>query len=329
MGSLFNANFYLTKGLQMAGLFNYSGKTENAVQFAGVFNTSIDGNAVAQFGCVFNVAKESTTQFAGVANITAGDTGVQLASVLNIAKESTVQLGGVVNISIGAAGTQWSGVVNYSGGSTSQLSVLNISMGATGTQLGVLNIAKEVNGLQLGVINYAEDMNGLPIGLISVVKNGGKREFEVGFSEGLNTFASFKFGVNKFYTIISGGIDFIDNPIIYGFGLGFGTHIDWFDGWGNQVELMSYQLYRGKKWIIDDDIDMNMLAQLKFRVSKQFNGYFKVFLGPTFNLTILRLANSNADDITTLSPWSLWKNDSKKTKLNSWIGVEGGVSIGL
>jgi hypothetical protein len=297
LGSLYNVNLHFTEGFAAAGLFNYSGNTKNAVQLAGLLNASMDGNAGAQIGGIANIAKESTFQLGGISNITTGITGSQISGIVNIAKESTFQLGGISNISLGTTGTQIS---------------------------PILNIAKEVNGLQFGLINYAEDMNGVPIGLISFVKNSkGKPEFEIGFSDSLNTFISFKFGINKFYTIFSGGINYINNPTLMAYGFGFGTHMDWADGWGSQIELVGYHIFKDEKYHWDSNgDDLSLLNQLKIKGSKQFNDYFKVSFGPVFNLTIRR------GDREDLSLWSM-RERTGKTKLKSWVGFEvgGGVSL--
>jgi transposase len=53
------------------------------------------------------------------------------------------------------------------------------------------------------------------IGLINIAKHRGKYEFEVSFSESINTAISFKIGTDKFYTIFSGGINYFLSTIEY------------------------------------------------------------------------------------------------------------------
>ncbi len=70
-------------------------------------------------------------------------------------------------------------------------------------------MAKKVKGVQIGLINYMEDGEaGVSIGLINVAKYGGKYEFEVSFSEAVNTMFSFRIGTDRFYTMFSGGINY-------------------------------------------------------------------------------------------------------------------------
>jgi hypothetical protein len=355
LGGYFNVNFNFTRGLQIASLFNWSGNTENAIQLAGLFNVSLDGNAVAQISMA-NIAKESTFQF-GLVNLAAGNAGVQIGGFGNIAKDSIFQLGlanlstgnagvqisglgniaqdsifqlGMANLSAGNVGVQISGLGNIAQDSIFQFGLVNLSAGTTGTQLGLINIAKELNGLQFGLINYVEDANGVPIGFFTFVLNGGKREFEVGFSESLNTFASYKSGVDKFYNITSIGIHYIDKPILYGVGFGVGSQIDWTREWGSQIELVFHDMFVENLPslfnLLLGNYDANFLAQFKIKASRQFNEHFKVFFGPVLNFIVSRHENP---DTKKISPWSMWKRETDETSFNSWIGFEAGVSVSL
>lgn len=282
-GGLYNVNTHFTKGFQFAGIANYTDSTKNVVQFGGVVNSAKKGTAAFQFG--------------GILNAAGGVKGVQFAGVVNGAKK--------------VSGLQLSGIVNYSG------EVKGVQIG------GVVNIAKQLRGVQVGLINYAEESDGVSVGLINIVKNGGKREFEVAFSEALHTAVSFKLGTDRLYTIFSGGINYIDQPVEYAAGVGFGTHIHWKKDWGNQIELMGYALTENGSF---KDMDLNMLTQLKFTVSKEITRYFKVFAGPVLNMTISKYVNPDTGVAgSSLSPWSMWKSNSGSTRLNSWIGFSAGV----
>lgn len=259
------------------------------------------GNTVFEFGGLYNVNTHQTKgfQFTGIANYS-GNT------------EKAAQFAGITNIA--AAGTtpfQFAGIAN-------------VADEVTGLQFaGIANVAKRVKGVQFGLFNYAEESDGVSIGLINIVKNGGKHEFEVSFSEALNTAVSFKLGTDKFYTIFSGGINYINKPVEYAVGLGFGTHIDWKKGWGNQIEAMGYALTEKSSF---ETKGINMLTQLKFTVSKEFAPHFKVFIGPVVNMTISDYVNPQTGVIgSSLSPWSMWQNDSGSTRLNGWIGFTSGV----
>lgn len=253
-----------------------------------------------EFGSIYNVNLHHTSgfQFAGVANHTRESrNAVQLAGIGNIAKSGTspFQLAGILNIANEVSGLQMAGLVN---------------------------VAKQVRGVQFGLVNYADECSGVPIGLINIVRHGGKQEFEVGLSEALNTYASFKLGVDKFYTIFSAGVDFLDTKPVYGVGLGFGTDIHWKqEGWANQIEAVGYSLTEDGKF----QSGVNMLAQLKFTFSKQLYPHFKVFAGPTLNLTISDHENPETGKVgCTLKPYSMFHSDGS-TALNGWVGLGAGV----
>lgn len=259
-----------------------------------------------------------------------GNRAVELSTLYNINTHLTkgLQLSGMINYSghsYNAA--QFAGLINIAKDGTTPFQfsgVINIAKEVNGLQFGTLvNIANKNRGVQFALFNYAEESDGVSIGLINIVKNGGKQEFEVSFSEALNTSVSFKLGTDKFYTIFSGGINYINSPVEYAVGLGFGTHIDWKKGWGNQIEAIGYSLTENGSF---DTKGINMLTQLKFTVSKEFAPHFKVFAGPVVNMTISDYVNPETGVVgSSLSPWSMWKNDNGSTRLNGWIGFTAGV----
>lgn len=257
------------------------------------------GNTVLEFGGLYNVNTYLTkgVQFAGIANYSGGaDHATQIAGIINVATHGTAaaQIGGIVNVAKDA-----------------------------GVQIGgIVNVARKVKGVQIGLINFAEECDGVPIGFISIVKQGGKREFELSFSDIINTGVSFKLGTDKLYTIFTGGVNYVNNPIEYMAGIGLGTHINWKKGWGNQIELIGYSLSESGKF----QSGFNMLSQLKFTVSKQFTPHFNVFGGPIFNMTISDYVNQETNEIgSSLAPYTLWEQDCGRTNLKGWIGFVAGV----
>ncbi|MGL5732049.1 MAG: hypothetical protein ACRCX5_13135 [Bacteroidales bacterium] len=257
-----------------------------------------------------------------------------------------IELSPLYNIDIHLAkGLQLSGMINYSGNSYNavqfaglinivkdgtvplQLSgVVNVAKYVNGLQFATLvNIAKKNRGVQFALFNYAEESDGISFGLVNIVKRGGKHEFEISFSEAINTVVSFKLGTDKFYTIFSGGVSYINSPVEYAAGLGMGTHIEWRKGWGNQIEAMGYSL--SEQGSLKNN-GINMLTQLKLTISKQFAPHFKVFAGPTINMTISDYVNPETGAIgSSLAPWSMWKTDRGRTRLNGWIGLTAGIRL--
>lgn len=272
--------------------------TTNKVSF-NILGGYSYGNTAFEFGSLYNVNTNFTKgfQFAGIANYS-GNT------------QNAAQFAGITNIAAsGSTPFQFAGIAN-------------VADEVTGLQFaGIANVAKKVKGVQFGLFNYADESDGVSIGLINIVKNGGKQEFEIAFSEALNTAVSFKLGTDKFYTIFSGGINYINKPVEYAAGLGFGTHINWKKGWGNQIEAIGYALTEQGEF----QKGINILNQLKFTVSKELAPHFKVFAGPVLNMTVSDHVNPQTGAIgSSLSPWSMWKSSNGNTQLNSWVGFTAG-----
>lgn len=310
-GGIYNANIHLTKGLQFAGIVNYSGLSHRAVQIAGVTNIAAKGTVGAQIGGVANAAKNAAAQISGVINIAEKVEGTQIAGVANAAQQlNGAQIAGVINTAK-QAGTQIAGVGNIA------------SQGSVSTQIGsIFNSARKVRAVQIGLINYADSCDGIQIGLINVVKHGGKQEFETSFSEALNTALSFKLGTNKLYTIFSAGINYLNEPLQYAYGIGLGTHQNWRRNWGSQIETIGYQLSEDGKF--QGGIDL--LAQFKFTVSKQIANRFKIFAGPVLNMTISDYVNPETGETgSQLAPYTIWEQTNASTNMKAWIGFSAGL----
>lgn len=312
-GGLYNVNTHLTKGLQFAGIINYSGQSHNAVQVAGISNIAVKGWAGSQIGGIVNVAEDAFSQIGGVVNVAREVQGIQIGGVVNTAKQlKGMQIAGVINQTKQAEKTgQIAGIANVA------------AQGCVATQItGIFNSARRVKGVQIGLINYADSCDGVQIGLINIVKHEGKYEFEIAFSEALNTTVTFKLGSNKLYTIFSGGIKYINQPLEYAYGVGLGTHQHWGRNWGSQIEVVGYQL--SEEGAFQGGLDL--LGQFKFTVSKQIRKHFKVFAGPVFNMTISDYVNTETGKIgSSLAPYALWEQTKGRTNMKVWVGFSLGV----
>ena len=277
----------------------YSGQTTNKVSINLVGGHSY-ANTGFEFGSVYNVNLNHTSgfQFGGVVNYTnESRNAAQFAGVTNISRsgETPFQFAGVLNVADNVSGLQFAGVVN---------------------------VAKEVRGVQFGVINYADTCSGVPIGIFNIVRHGGKQELEVGVSDAFNTYASFKLGVDRFYTIFSAGVNFLHSDPIYGVGMGFGTDIAWQQtGWAHQIEAIGYYITEDGKF----RSGTNVLAQLRLTFSKQIRPHFKLFAGPTLNLTVSDYVNPETGGIgSSLKPYSIF-HTNEKTSVHGWVGLAAGV----
>jgi hypothetical protein len=266
-------------------------RANNVFEFGGLYNINLEQTKGFQFAGLTNISKraERSVQFAGIANI-------------NSNQDKGVQMAGVSNVA---------------------------SKGKVDLQAaGILNIARVV-GTQVGLINIADSVTGTSIGLINIVKRGGKRELEIGFSEVLNTYLSFKLGTDKFYTIFSGGLNYYDwnntkvkKPIQYALGVGFGTDIALKKGYATQLEIMGYELSEKKKF----QSDLNLLTQFKFSFSKSVRSGLKLYAGPVANLTVSQYKTTDGELVgSQLAPYTLFKDEGSKTQLKGWLGF----TIGL
>ena len=304
--SAYSARMPEERNFQLSLLSPLGTNGMNSGQIANKVSINLVGahsyaNKSFEFGSVYNVNLDHTSgfQFAGVVNHTkASRNAAQFAGVTNIAKngETPFQFAGILNVADHVSGLQFAGVVN---------------------------VAKEVRGVQFGIVNYADTCSGVPVGLFNIVKHGGKQEFEVGLSDAFNTYASFKLGVDRFYTIFSAGVNYLlHSEPIYGVGMGWGTDISWKKaGWANQIEAVGYYITEDGEF----RLGTNVLAQLKCTFSKQIQPHFKVFAGPIFNLTVSDYVNPETGVVgSTLKPYSIF-HTNEKTAVNGWVGFAAGV----
>lgn len=276
-----------------------SGQTTNKVSVNLVGGHSY-ANKNFEFGSVYNVNLGYTSgfQFAGVVNHTNESRhATQFAGVANISKHGNTpcQFAGILNVADHVSGLQFSGVVN---------------------------VAKEVRGVQIGIVNYADTCSGLPIGLFNIVKHGGKQELEIGVSDAWSTYVSFKLGVDKLYTIFSAGASLFHSEPIYGVGMGFGTDIAWKQtGWANQIEAVGYYTTEDGKF----RRGTNVCTQLKLTISKHIRPHFKVFAGPTLNLTISDHRIATGTIGSSLKPYSMFSHTNGNTAVDGWLGFAAGI----
>lgn len=274
-----------------------SGKNVNVISLNLIGGYSA-GNKIFELGSAWNANRIYTK-------------GLQIAGLINYSGNSynSVQISGLGNIAA-------------SGKSPLQVGGLfNIAENVNGVQLaGFLNIAKIVKGVQIGLINYMGDgEDGVSIGLLNIAKHGGKYEFEVSFSETLNTLLSYRLGTDRFYTIFSGGISYFFSSFEYAIGLGFGTSLNWSKSWSSQFEIQSFGVSYKKK-IVNNSV--NSIIQLRLPVCKEINKHFKVFVSPTLNVSL--------QDVQTigkakLSPWVMWKSKWSNLQVFGWVGLSAGI----
>ncbi len=295
------------KGVQVAGLTNIVAGKTNGFQAAGFANITKDSVFAFQVAGFANINGNTTKGFqaAGLMNLVNGDfTGLQYTGVFNVVNGNVkgIQSSGFINVAKeNVEGAQVSGF-------------LNIAKNVKGLQLGLINRADTVKGSQIGLINIADSVTGVPIGLINFVKNG-YRSFDVSASEGFHTALSYNIGVNKFYQILSIGIQTSDK-MRWGIGGGLGTR---FPITKNKklhagFELMAYHINE-EKWTNE----LNLLSQFKFKVHYQISKQVGFFIAPTFNITVSQVYDSENNNYgTNLAPYVLAEDTTVTNYSNSY-----------
>jgi len=203
---LINTNTGNLSGTQI-GLVNTVGDKMDGIQVALV-NTTGDDQRGLQVGLINTVGDNTQGFQVGIINAIGGKMqGNQIGIINAVEKLEGFQVG-LINATQNLKGFQ--------------LGIINGVERIIGVQVGIVNVTRLLTGLQLGVINNVETVNhGVPIGLLSFVKHGGYQAFEFSFNEMYPYNASYKIGMDKFYTFpsISYNPNLVD-PWAIGFGVG-------------------------------------------------------------------------------------------------------------
>jgi len=338
LGSLVNANKYYAHGVQIAGLGNYSGKETAGIQLAGLGNYSgnaMQGIQLAGIGNWSNADMQGM-QFSGVFNLAGGHSqGLQTAGVLNISQKSMQGLfgSGVGNIAGGEMqgllfsgvfniakddmqGIAASGVLNYSKFFQGiSFSTVNVSQEFQGIQIGNVNVAKQGQGIQIGMLNYADEFEGVPIGLISYYGNG-RTNFDTWTNETGFSNVGVKLGTKEIYNMISIGY----NPFL--------SRDVWQVGWsiGRLHEYEHHYLYSDFSYFKINEggwtKDINSIVKYRLLFGKEFSNGFKIYGGPTLNMLISRIPES--DDYTF---YRMFDFSAKGRQYVFWTGLSFGIEL--
>lgn len=290
------------KGFQAAGFMNVVGGKTTGFQAAGFTNITNDSVLAFQAAGFMNINGNSTKGFqgAGFLNLVDGNfEGFQGAGYVNIVDGNVkgFQGAGFMNVTKeNVEGAQVSGFIN-------------IAKNVKGVQIGVINRADTVKGSQIGIINIADSVTGVPIGLINFVKNG-YRSFDVSASEGFHTAFSYNIGVNKFYQIISAGVQMSDK-MRWGIGGGIGSRFPITKNKKTHAgfELMAYHLNE-ENWTTK----LNLLGQFKFKIHHQISRQVGIFIAPTLNITVSQIYNAESNTFgTNFAPYAFMEETVTET----------------
>jgi hypothetical protein len=328
LSGLMNLSGSDLSGLSLTPGINLSGGYVSGLSVAGVANIadkSVDGLFAAGG---LNVGRDdlSGLSAAGIGNI-AGNSidGLSAAGFMNISNESLsgLILAGGVNISKNIEGLTAAGFMNLSEYNSGLSGAgINISKYSEGLMIGALNFSREVSGMQIGLINLAEDMTGAPIGLFSLYGNGRKnldlRIHDAGFTEvGLNLGT---YRVNNM--LIFGYNQFIPDPV-YRIGWAIGVEQRASD---HYPRMRSDDYYLNREFSIthqfegDYDKTLNLIYSYRHSIGKHFGNGFSIYAGPSFNMMVSRVDNSD-----TYTWYSLWSPTRKGRQYRFWIGATFGI----
>ncbi|MFW5656664.1 MAG: hypothetical protein ACOC0C_03525 [Bacteroidota bacterium] len=298
VGGIFNLVRNDAAFFQAAGVGNIVGNKCLGLQAAGVLNLSRDLSG-AQVSGVFNISRNDAQYFqaAGVGNIVAGEsTGVQAAGVFNTSKDGTgAQFSGVFNHNKTFAGGQVAGVFNTGARvkGFQAAGLFNRSREFSGVQIsGLFNSTETMRGASISIINLADSCIGVPIGLFNFIKNG-YHSIEISTNELLMVNASFRSGIDKFYTIINAGANpgERDNPF-WMFGFGIGTRLNAKGTYIYNADIIRQQVIHGKFETSD-----NTLTKLYVGVERKILPKVCLAGGLTYNFFS---ANTEAEEYETL-----------------------------
>ncbi len=336
------------EGLHFSGGINYSKRGSSGLQLAGVANISqrdIEGLHAAG---VFNYTKRdlSGLQVAPLFNYAGDDVeGFQATGGINFADNdiSGLQAAGVANISRGSIeGLLASGFLNYaernvsglvaSGGfniardieGLSAAGIANIADNLEGLQFAAVNYSKEAMGLQIGLINIAKEFEGVPIGLLSIYGNG-RGNVETRFSDAGWTDVGITTGTYRVYNSLLFGYNTLLDRDVYRVGLAVALEKNIQDSFENvesttlfvNQEFSVFHLFEG-----DWDRTKNRIFTYKYMLGKRFGNGASVFGGPSINMQVTRVDNTN--DYTW---YSLWSPSAKGRQYRFWVGFTIGVRV--
>jgi len=337
-GSLINANKYYASGVQISGIGNYSGGHTLGLQLAGIGNYSSDSMQGVQISGIGNWASSDIQglQFGGVFNLSGGSIqGLQSAGAFNIARSDIQGLlvSGIGNISGGNVqgllfsgitniarrdmqGIIASGIINYAKSFQGiSFSSINISQDFQGIQLGIANIIDQGQGIQTGIVNYGNEFEGLPVGLISYYRNG-RKNLDLWTTETGFTNVGMKLGTEQIYNMLSVGF----NPMI--------NRDVWQIGWsiGRMQEYEKYDLYSDFSYFKINEgswtTDLNSIIKYRLLFGKEVNEDIKLYGGPTLNMLISRLEESDV-----YAPYRLFDIKAKGRQYVLWIGATLGLEL--
>ena len=320
------------KGLEISGLY---GRVENnvlGIQIAGlggVVGGDVKGIQVSGLANVVG-GEIQGIQVSGITNVV-GDRmkGIQVSPFANVIGDEMkgIQVSAFTNVvGDGMQGIQVSGFANVIGDEMQGIQVSGfanvVGEEMKGVQIGLFNRVRTSKGLQIGLVSINDTVDyGVSLSLINIVKKGAYREWELSFSDYANVALSYKMGTQKFYTLYTAGVNFIeDNLWVFGIGFGNRTPI------GNRFDFQPELVFSNYFPTDFKNIQNTGASRLKLGFVYNINEKFGLSLAPSVYVLNGEKSNKLNSEFYKISPFGTFythKRDNSRTT----IGV--GISVGL
>lgn len=314
-----------------ASLMRSGGKGVSVSGLVSISDGDWKGTEVAGFASITH-GNHQGVQVSGIANVATGQfEGVQLTGFLNVAAHEIKgsQVAGVTNVAAQKShGAQVSGFANVAADSHKGAQVsgfMNLTVGdQDGAQIsGFINISRAINGIQFGVFNYCDTTSRASIGFLSFVKKG-YHPIEIAMTDQLMTELSWRTGLRKYYTFISGGFNPFDEPSrrrwTFGYGLGASPRLSEKTHLNIELSAHHFSVGRFSESMI---LDSRFGVYAEYRISRRI----AVFGGPCLHGFIDR---TNAEDFRPLAgatdrPLSV--EEYGTLRFTSWLGWKAGLRL--
>jgi len=320
-------------GFQGAGLYNLTEQESDGVQFAGLSNINLEDTRGAYFAGLGNILNGDSrgAHFAGLSNINTGEmNGAQIAGLANVNIEDMqgAQIAGLANLAVESSQTQIAGLANVVVEESSGLQLAGLANVSPrehrGAQIaGLVNYTKRMNGFQLALVNVSDTVKrGIPVGFISIVAHGYRR-IEIEGNEVLYANVNFKTGTTKFYNIFSIGYRPDGEKQNWGVTYGIGTLAPISKRFNFNIDLTATHLNEGEAWTNE----LNLLNRLKFNASYLITRRLEVFGGPSFNVAVSKLRNSEGEVVgsSIVPSYGFYNETIGDTNVKMYIGFNLGI----
>lgn len=322
-----------SNGFQAAGLYNLVEDDSKGSQFSGLANINLKDSKGAYFAGLTNITNGDSrgAQFAGLSNINTGEmNGAQVAGLANVNVKvmKGAQIAGLTNVAVEESQTQIAGLANIVVKESSGLQLAGLTNISPkehdGAQIsGLLNYTRTLNGFQLSVVNVTDTVKkGIPIGFLTVVRHGYRR-FEVEGNEVFYANLNFKTGLSKFYNIFSIGYRFKGEKQYWGVTYGIGTLVPISQKFNFNFDVTATHINEDEAWTNE----LNLLNRLKFNVSYLLTNRLEIFGGPSFNVAVSKLRNSEGEIVGSaiIPSYGFYNETIRGTNVKMYVGFNLGL----